>query len=793
MKIDESAFLAALTAEEAAAYGRENDELSSDRAKAIDYYFGRPYGNEIPDRSQVVTREVMDTIEWIKPSLLRVFTGGGDICQFEPRGPEDEETAKQESDYVNYVLQSQNPWFQLCYTWFTDALLTKNAYCLAYWEKSNDVQRESYSDLSDDQIALLLQDPEVEIVAHASTEVPAGGYAETPQYPVAGHPIDLSPLMPMGMAPDGMGMAPMAPTMPIPAAPTVERLHSVTLQRKRERGQVKLEVLPPERCLVSFRTKSFSVRDADFFEYWDDKTISELRGCGFKVDDDISDAWTTENSIEDQARNQYREHVFSSDVRNDPAMRQVRVRTAWLRFDADGDGIAELRQCVVVGNTILDNREVNGIPVAAIVPTPVPHRHPGLSIADMTMDLQKIKSTLLRQGLDNGYLQNNGRYAVSDKVNLDDLLVSRPGGIVRVDGYPGQEIMPLTHPGNGGAWLQMLEYVDQIKENRTGTGRYFTGVDQNALNKTASGIAQLTSSAAQRVEAIARIFAEGVKELCLIVHELALKNSARQETMRLRGKWTPVDPRQWAERRDLTISVGLGTGSKETQIGALLAIFAAQKEALALGIATPQNMHNTLSELTKAYGFQSPEKFWTEVPPGQQADPGADQAQGELQAAMQAKQQEMQVDMQVKQAEIQADMQVKQAELDFQRWKAELDANTKITIAQISSTPEPEVVSTEQKPTHGDEATNTAIDAALEKIGNLVAQQETRMQTAAASEASQAMHHDFIETVGKLVNLLNARKKISFTLPDGRKASADVVPDQLSGPPDTSGNFDGIA
>lgn len=614
MKLDEAAFLAALTAEEAAAYGRENDELSSDRAKAIDYYFGRPYGNEVSERSQVVTREVMDTIEWIKPSLLRIFTGGGDVCRFEPTGPEDDEAAKQESDYVNYVLQSQNSWFSLCYSWFTDALLTKNAYCLAYWDKENDLQRESYSDLSDDQLALLLQDQEVEVIAHASTEVPVGGYADVPQIPVAGHTL--------GMPPADMQQPMMPPAdMQQQPTPTTERIHSVTLQRKRERGMVKLEVLPPERCLVSFRTKSFSVRDADFFEYWEDKTISELRGCGFKVDDDISDAYTSENSIEDQARNQYREHVFASDIRNDAAMRQVRVRTAWLRFDADGDGIAEMRQCVVVGSTILANQEVSGIPVACIVPTPVPHRHPGLSIADMTMDLQKIKSTLLRQGLDNGYLQNNGRYAISDKVNLDDMLVSRPGGVVRVDGSPGQEIMPLTHPGSGGLWLQLMEYMDQIKENRTGTGRYFTGVDQNALNKTASGIAQLTNSAAQRVEAIARIFAEGVKELCLIVHELALKNSSRQETLRLRGKWVLVDPRQWAKRRDMTVSVGLGTGSKDTQIGALLAIFAAQKEALALGIATPQNMYNTLSELTKAYGFQSPEKFWTEAPPPQPPAP----------------------------------------------------------------------------------------------------------------------------------------------------------------------------
>lgn len=568
--------LQAIEAEEAAAYGRENDELSSDRAKAIDYYFGRPYGNEVDGRSQVVTREVMDTIEWIKPSLLRVFAGGDEVCRFEPVGPEDEEAAKQETDYINHVLLAKNPWFHVCYTWFTDALLTKNAYCLAYWDKKEDVQKETYEGLSDDQMALILQDESIEVIGH-----------------------ETNPIL------DSTGQV-------------VGQTHTVQVRRKRTYGCVKLEVLPPEKCLVSFRTKGASVRDADFFEYWDDKTLTELRSLGFDVPDDIEDSYSSDNTIEDQARNRYREHVTSSDIRNDPAMKMVRVRVAWIRYDSDGDGIAEYRQCVVVGNTILSNDEVNGIPVASIVPTPVPHRHPGLSVADFVMDLQEIKSTILRQGLDNGYLSNNGRYAISDKVNLDDMLTSRPGGVVRVDGSPGQEIFPLVHPQNGQMWIQMMEYVDQIRENRTGTNRYFTGIDQNALNKTASGIAQLTSSAAQRVEAIARILAEGVKELCLIVHELIQKHATQQDIVKLRGKWVTVDPRQWIKRGDMTISVGLGSGSKESQIAALMNILTAQKEAAQIGIASPENIYNALTELTKVYGFQSPEKFWTDpatIPP----------------------------------------------------------------------------------------------------------------------------------------------------------------------------------
>lgn len=584
---DSEKLLAAIEEREDSAYGSESDSTSVERSRAIDYYLGRPFGNEVEGRSQIVSKDVSDTIEWIKPSLMNIFAGGEQVCQFDPVGPEDEEAASQETDYVNYVIQKKNGWFSVAYTWFTDALLTRNAYALAYWDERQDSTLERYQGLTDDAMAMLAQDGEVEIVAHTANQQQVLG----------------------------------------PQGPVMATLHDVEVRRVAGHGCVRIEVLPPERCLIAENARSMSVRDAEFFEFWDYKTVSWLRENGFDVPEDLDDSGSVSETLIDQARDIDRQSsAFDTDRLVDPAMRKVKVRMVWIRHDYDEDGISELNYCVVVGSHVLWREEVSGIPVAAIVPTPFPHRHMGLSVYDSIADIQIIKSAMLRQVVDNTYLQNNGRYGISDKVNLDDMLTSRPGGIVRVKGgMPGNEIVPLNHPFIAERAINVIEYIDQIRQNRTGTSQYFTGVDQNALNKTASGIAQLSSAAAQRVELIARVFAEGVKELFLIVHELTLKHSTAEEKIKLRGKWSLVDPRQWKKRYDMTISVGLGAGNRQAQLGALRSIIELQGSALQMGLATPGNLFNALTEYTKAAGFTSAERFWNDPeqnpPPQKEPDP----------------------------------------------------------------------------------------------------------------------------------------------------------------------------
>ena len=589
---NKDALLKAINKAEAQAYGSDNHgELSTIRARSIEDYNGELYGDEVEGQSQVVTRDVFDTIETIKPSLLRIFTGGERVCKFDPTGPEDQEAAEQESDYINHVIQDKNDWFRIFLDWISDALLTKNAYAMAYFDKSTDVESEKYYGLNEDEFAMLAQDPEVEIVGHSSyPDIVTGG-----------------------------------------------ALHDVEIKRTKHKGQVKICVLPPERVKVDENTPSFSVKGANYFEYWDFKTLSEIKEMGLEFDPvNKGSADEARDTQEDEARDQFGES--SGDDAVDSTMTKYKVRMIWIRCDYNEDELAELNFCIRVNNEILHVEEANNIPVACIVPTPVPHRHMGLSIRDAVTDLQRINTVIWRQTLNNLYLANNGRTAVSDKVNLDDMLVSRAGGIVRVDGIPGDHIMPFQHPFFAQHAMSVMEKVDQMRENRTGTNRYFSGNDQGSLNKTASGIAQLSSAASQRVEMIARVIAEGVKELFQIVHELTIKHAdaSRQEKVRIRGEWTAIDPSSWKKRSDLKISVGLGTGNKEVTGVNLGNILMLQEKALMVGVTTPKKIYNALTEVTKNYGFPNPDAFWQD--PGDQPYQPPDPMAGEIQKAqLQAK------------------------------------------------------------------------------------------------------------------------------------------------------------
>lgn len=680
---DKQALISAINKAEQNAYGSDtNGDLSTIRARSIEDYLGEPYGDEVEGQSQVVARDVFDTIETIKPSLARIFTGGERVCRFDPVGPEDGEQAEQESDYINHVIQEKNDWFRIFYEWSGDALLTKNAYAMAYFDKSKDVESEKYFGLNEDEFAMLLQDPEVELTGHS-------------EYPDLAVPM-------MG----GVQM------QPIPAGMQQGMLHDVEIKRTKHKGQVKICVLPPERCKIDEDTPSFSVKGANYFEYWDNKTLSEIKEMGLDFDPLVPGASEySKDTPEDAARDGLGESGTEGEAA-DKSMVKYKVRMIWIRCDYNEDGLAELVFCIRINDQIPHVEEANNIPVASIVPTPLPHRHIGLSIRDAVTDLQRINTVLWRQTLNNMYLANNGRYGVSQKVNLDDMLVSRAGGVVRVDGIPSQEIFPFQHPFMAQHAIGVMDRVDQMRENRTGTNRYFTGSDEGSLNKTASGIAQLSSAASQRVEMIARVLAEGVKELFQIVHELTIKHAdaSRQEKVRIRGDWVAVDPSTWKKRADLKIAVGLGTGNKEVTGHNLLQILGMQEKALMIGATTPEKVYNALTEVTKNYGFPNPDAFWEKPKPGpmpERPDPKMAQVQANVQAKqveMQqnaaAKQQEMAQDAQMEQQKLERDAHMEQVKAmiqasadeqaairdqEFQRWKAMLDAQTKALVAQISA------------------------------------------------------------------------------------------------------------
>lgn len=586
--LSDEELLAAVDAAESAALGASASTIATDRADAIDRYLGKPYPNDSslasqPGRSSINSRDVADVVQGVLANTIKPFVGGEEIVRFDPLGPDDEDRAQQETDYVNWVLMSRNNGFLTLNAVMHDALLVRVGYVKMGWTKRTDIVIESYEALADDELGLISKDKDVEIVQHS-------GYPDP------------------NAAPSGStsGAAPM--------------LHDLKVRRIRPTEYVETLPTPPEEILVSQRARTPALQEADFVQHRTHKTLSELRQLGYDVDDDITDDDNAE-TMEDIARERAASGGIWNDDRYDRARRLVLFKETWMRIDRDGDGIAELRRICQVGKTLLADEEADIVPIAAFCYSLMPHQHQGVSVYDQVKDVAEQKTALFRAFLDNKYLANNGRTVANENVNYDDLLTSRPGGVVRTigTGPVGNDVLPLVTPDTGPSALQGLEYLDAVRENRTGYTRQTQGLSSDTLSTETLGgqILQLTQSQL-RLEMSARTIAEtGMREMCKIVHALTLKHSTRAEKVRLRNKWVEIDPREWVRRTDLSISVGIGSASQQTLIQGLTLIGQTQEKVLALGLTDADKIYNTCKKLTNAIGFKNAEEFYT--PP--QIDP----------------------------------------------------------------------------------------------------------------------------------------------------------------------------
>jgi hypothetical protein len=639
--LSDEELLGAIDAAESAAIGASAGSIATARADAIDRYLGKAYSGELaaPEgRSSVVSRDVADVVDGVLANVIKPFVASEDTVRFDPLGPDDEERAEQESDYVNWVFNSRNNGFLVLNAAVKDALLLRSGYVKCGWTKRDDVVIEDYHGQTDEEVALLMQDGDVEVVQHT-------------EYPMQGV-----------MLPDGSPML----------------LHDLKVRRAKATEFVCIDPVPPEEVLISQRARSPALQDVDFVQHRVHKTLSELRQLGYKVDDDITDDDNAE-TLEDYAR-QRESAQFWSDETQDAARRIVLFKETWLRIDRDGDGIAELRRVCQVGKTLLADEEADIVPIAAFCPILMPHQHQGVSVYDAIEDLARLKTALMRQFMDNKYLSNNTQLVVDvDRANVDDFLTTRPGGIKRVRGAPGEAVMPLVTPDTGSSALQGLEYLDSVRENRTGYTRQTQGLETDALvSKTVGGMAMQLNQSQMRLEMIARTLAEtGVREMFRIIHALTLKYSSRAEKVRLRGKWVDINPREWVRRSDLSISVGLGNASQQTLMGGLMMIGQAQQQAMPMGLVKPDNMYALLKKLVNAVGFKNAEEFFTppEIdpqtgqpkPPPPPPNPMVQVEQMKMQAAMQMKQMDQKNDQMKFQAEDVLKQREAQASLELQR------------------------------------------------------------------------------------------------------------------------------
>jgi hypothetical protein len=605
-------------------------EISLQREEAIKYYYALPFGNEVDGRSQYVDSTVQDTIEWIKPSLMRVFASGDEMVKFTPHGPEDVKAAEQATDYVNYVFTKDNPGWEILYSWFHDALLQKNGIVKVWWDEYEEEQREEYHNLGELEFEYLIAQDDVEVVEHTE---------------VAGNEME-------------------------------ETYHDLVIKRVGYNGKIKIENVPPDEFLISREAKG--IQDARFVCHRVKKTVSELRQMYPDDDFDVGELGAGYNeevyNAERMARYEFDDSFAWGGGMNEAgeeALREYWLHESFIRTDYDDDGIAELRKVCSVGDYIFSNEEIDKVPFVSITPLKIPHKFFGMSVADLVMDLQLIKSTLMRNLMDNAYNQNFGRYAVLEgQANLDDLLTQRPGGVVRVKSP--NAVMPLATPPLQPESFQMLGYLDEVRESRTGVNKNTQGINADALTShtTATAVNAVMTNAQSRVELIARQFAEtGVKELMHCIYELLVKYQDKERVVMLRNEWVPVRPDMWNDKMDCTVSVALGNGSKDQQMAHLSQMlqFAAQAMQGGLPIVTTQNMYNLGAALIKAMGYQNVDDFLTQPPPPQPEQPSTEE-------------QLAQMEMQVKQKELEikaADVQVKMQKIQQEAQKDAVDAQLK--------------------------------------------------------------------------------------------------------------------
>lgn len=583
-RMDDEELASIIDTEVRQSIGYYTGELANDRRMAMAYYNGDPFGNEVEGRSSVVSRDVADTIEWIMPTLMKIFTATDEVVRFEPQGPEDEAGAKQATDYINYLFNRQNNGFVALYSFFKDALLLRNGFLKVYWEEYSDTNTETYEYLSDDEFMVVMQ--AVQALEDEGNEVK-----------LLEHEVE-------------------------------NGFHTLKYKVTMKHGKLCIDPCPPDEILVN-RRASWDLQKARFVAHRCRKTISELNEDGFNTDD-LPEGDDSDLTLEAQER--FKDEDISMRDEVDPAMREVWVTEAYPMVDFDGDGIAERRMVTVVGGRILKykkggsaNVEIDRVPLVTTTPILMPHKLIGKSIADQIMDLQLIKSTVMRQVLDNMYLTNNGRMMVLDGMaNIDDLLTVRPGGIVRVKAFDA--VKPLQAPPLGAPAFQLLGYIDNVREGRTGV-RYFSGMDPDAISKDISGKAldAFAQAAQPKIELIARIFAEtGVKDLFWSIFELTQKHSTKKQQMRLNNTWTQVDPREWSNKFDMSVSVGLGTGSHSMQLQGMQLIGQMQQQ-IAMSpmwgmVVTPQNVYNAAICAAKAIDPKRANTFFTD-PQGQMPQP----------------------------------------------------------------------------------------------------------------------------------------------------------------------------
>jgi len=675
------------------------------RAQATQYYRGDPLGNEEEGRSQIVMTEVRDVVQAMVPSLLRIFTASEQVVEYAPRNENNIEIAEQATDYVNFVFYNDNPGFSILHSAFKDALVRKTGIIKWRWSEDTEISEADYTGLDQAEVSLLTQDESVDIVKMEEV---------VHQEAVIG--------------PDGQQIAP----------PEVK--FNITIRRKIPKNKAVIESVPPEEFLIAREARDLDT--AAYVGHRSLRTMSELIAMGYEreeIEKYAGQGDVFSINYEAQTRNPAIMSFMMHADNPDPAMRRILYVESYVRIDKDGDGIAELRKVCSLGNAhhILHDEIATDVPFAFFCPDPEPHMIIGQSIADQTSDLQRIKTSIVRNTLDSLAQTIHPRTVVVEgQVNMDDVMNNETGAIIRARA-PGM-VQPLAEPFVGQSAMPLIAYMDDVRAQRTGISAASQGLNPDVLQSTtASAVNATVQGAQERIELVARLFAEnGMKRLFKGLLKLLIRHQDQARMVRLRGKWVQIDPKYWDADMDVQVNVALGHGTDSEKMQFLMMV--AQKQEQIMQTLGPSNplvdagqYRNTLAQICTLAGFKDASRYFKPV--DMQVVQQMMQQQQQNQPPdpnmmlVQIEQQKVQAKTQIDAAKLQADTQDSVRKNQLEQQKMHLDAMVRMADIEAKYGTQVNIAHVEAMIQRDQEMSKAQIGANADMHGQLVQALSTPM------------------------------------------------------------------
>lgn len=626
--IDETALVALLQNEERLAASYRSTELADQQQAAIEYYEAMPFGDEEEGRSQVVSPDVAEVVDYMTISVLRTCISGDRVVEFEAKEEEDEESADEATQAVNYTFMRGQDGYKVLSDWLQSGLVEKLGVIKTSAKRDVKRRRERVEGVTEDVLAALMDEPGIKVLA-VTPDDEGQEHGEQPE-----------------------GMAPMQPGMQPPTTYTIDVETSKPIVRYIDMP------IPSEEFLFSSRMRD--VDDVGYKCHKCLKTKSDLVEMGFdrqKIEELPLSFSNISYDIRHTTRWQDEGLLPDTPI---PGLEKVWLREEYVNIDLNDDGVAELVQVFRVENEILSIQEVEQNPFVVFTPFPRAHRMVGNSLADKVMDIQRIRSVILRQTLDGIYLTNNPRTWLPDECQnentIDDLLAVRPGGIVRGKGSGGKP-EPLYEPFQTQNGMAMMEMLVGERESRTGITRLNQGLDADAMNKTATGTALMQAQGQQFEEFIARNFAEGMARLFKKKLKLMI-DGGDPVAVKVEGGYKTVDPKTWSDDLDVSIRVGLGSGRKDQRLAYRTQLLQYQQLGFQAGQVSPMHIYRNIAGWIRDASLGTPTDFWQDpqaqdAPQPQQQQP--DPKMMEVQAKAQAEQTRAQIAASDVQRKAQAD------------------------------------------------------------------------------------------------------------------------------------------